>query len=704
MSVRTIVSATALLGLVAGHAMAQTNPPGTTGTTTVVVNARTPPVVHKADRTVYNLQDNTFAVTGSVSDVLSTLPSVYVDPRGGVTVHGATAQIYVDGKPAPAFRGNLAVALQAMPANTVAEIEVITNPGPEFRSDAHTIINLVTKKPHGQSPAGELTVNVGADAKYDQTLLGSFGVGKWTFNGSIGLRQDRNTYTEGQNRVSLDASGNPASQLVENEAASKHLDSTTLDGTTTYSATSNDSVSLAIDATSRLGERRMNDAFAISSPVTAAAAETDTTSYGPYHSGTLSLTGTYKHTDPTGGNFTLRGMHEEDDSFQDYRYDQVDLTPVAPNVLDRSADFQRALTDNLTGDYVRTPGTDTEFKSGFDVESARIQFYNLGSTIDAATGTETLDPAFTQRFLADDRMAAAYASYQAPLGKWLILGGLRVENMLTRLTDARADGYSQISDTFWSPSLFLSRNLTTDSKIRFSYSRHITRPQNQSLDPTPVFEDPNDVYQGNPNLKPSSEDSYEANYNLTTKPFSLDATAYYRDTANAFTDYAYAQTPKSNVLVWSTENAGRSQRSGLDFSLGFHPSKAVEINLSTDLYGSSMDAPYDGLNIHQAIGSYLTKAALTWQGTSEDNVQLNYQVWGPQLIAEGTQSGAQWLGVTYEHKLGAKLKVTASVFDVLDSVKYHETQRPPQFQDVASYFYPRRSAYIGLDYKFGAGK
>ena len=705
MGVRTIVSAGALLGFAASHAMAQTHPPSAAETATVVVNAKTPPVVHKTDRTVYNLQDNAVAVTGSVSDVLATLPSVYVDPRGGVSVRGAPVQIYIDGKPAPAFRGaNLATALKAMPANTVAQIEVITNPGPEFRSDAHTVINLVTRKSHGQSATGEVIVSAGSDARYNQTLLGSFGVGKWTFSGNIALRQYRYAYTEHAQRDSLDTSGSPVSQLLDNQAASRHQDATTLNGAATYSATDRDTLSLAVDIVSRFGEKRVNDAYAVADPLLAAPVDIDTLSNGPEHFINQSLTATYKHKDRAGGDFTLQAKHEEDDNLQDFRYDQINEIPASPDTLYRRTNYERYLIDGLTGDYARSLSTDTEFKSGFDVESNRGQFYNLGGNIDSATGAETLDPAFTQRFLADDRLAAAYVQYQAPVGKWLVQGGLRVENMLTRFTNARVSTYNRVADTFLSPSLFASRNLTTDSKIKFSYTRHITRPSSHWLDPTPETIDAYDVFEGNPNLKPSSEDSYEANYNYTAKPFSLDATAYYRNTAHDITEYLYPQSPTNNQIVWSYENAGRNQRDGLDLSLDFHPSKAFGITLSSDIYATSMAAPFEGLIVHQSIGSYLTMGTLTWQGTPADNLQLTYGVAGRQLVAEGTQSGAQWQVLSYSHTLSTKLKIVATAADVLNNSKSIETLRTPQFQEASSAFFPGPFITVGLDYKFGAGK
>ena len=117
-----------------------------------------------------------------------------------------------------------------------------------------------------------------------------------------------------------------------------------------------------------------------------------------------------------------------------------------------------------------------------------------------------------------------------------------------------------------------------------------------------------------------------------------------------------------------------------------------------------MAAPFEGLIVHQSIGSYLTMGTLTWQGTPADNLQLTYGVAGRQLVAEGTQSGAQWQVLSYSHTLSTKLKIVATAADVFNNSKSIETLRTPQFQEASSAFFPGPFITVGLDYKFGAGK
>ena len=697
-----------LIGVGCQPAMAQTSAPkpadmpapATGAPTTVVVSAKKAPVVHKIDRTVYNLQDNPLAETGSVSDILTTLPSVYVDPRGNVTVRGASVDIYVDGKPAPQFRGvNIATALQAMPANTVASIEVITNPGAEFRTSARTIINIVTRKTTAKPLSGDLIVNAGPDGRYNATLIASFGVGRWSFTGNAALGQYAWKSHQSSERDILDPAGGATSRLLEDEVTSQHMSAPVLNGAVTYTVSDADSLVLSAHINAWQSKMRHDN---LDTYLQTATSETDTQVHGLTQGKSRFLTGTYKHKETGDDGLTVQFTHSEYDNVDDARYDQINLVPTAPDSLYQRGVSARGQMDNLTGDYVHTLATDTQFKSGFDIESARNQNYVLATDIDTVSGAHTVDSGLTSRFLTDNRLLAGYIQYQAPLGKWLVQGGLRLEDELTRFTAARAAGYTEISDTELSPSLYLSRPLTADSKLKFSYSRHITRPSGDQLDAAVRQVDPQDLAVGNPLLTPSREDSFEANYNYTTKPISFDATAYFRDNQHTITPYTYYRDPGDLLMATTYENAGRGTRGGLDMSLDLHPSKTIGIDFSTDLYTTAMGAPARLAYIRQSIASYLTKATFSWQPASADNFQANYIVSGRSLIAEGTESGTQNFILSYSHKLTAKLKLTASVADLFNTGESTSVMHTPQLNLFVRSVFPGQYAFVGLDYKFGS--
>ena len=140
----------AVLALAASDAAGQQpSRPTSTQEETVVIETSRLPVQVLIDRRVYTLSDNLLTTFGTVSDVLSDIPSINVDPNGGITLRGDTSVlILVDGKPSALFSGaNPGATLQSLPAASIDRIEVLSTPPPQFQAaGAAGIINLVTRK------------------------------------------------------------------------------------------------------------------------------------------------------------------------------------------------------------------------------------------------------------------------------------------------------------------------------------------------------------------------------------------------------------------------------------------------------------------------------------------------------------------------------------------------------------------------------
>ncbi len=680
--------------------------PDAAPSTTVVVTAKAPPVVHKIDRTVYDVKNLPQAQAGTVADVLNTLPSVMVTHDGAVTVRGGSVQILVDGKASAALRGaSLAAALQSMPASTIDKIEVITNPGAEFRTDAATVINIVTKKNRGQKATGDLIVNTAVQAgRYNGTLSGSAGIGKWTFNGTLDLRQDKNNWANAFDRSALDpADGSVLSHMLANQTLLIHWRARSLDGGASYAAGDKDTLSLSGHLGTFRREQHSDNAIVFLDTAGHTLDDPTTLSSGTFRFDANALSGTWKHQGGRDGEtFTLLAKHEENDiaGDEDYHADQT-LPVVSSQVYSRLRN-ERDLTDELSGDYVLPLGTDTQFKAGFDIEKDQQQAYNLATDTDPSSGAVTLDPALTSRFLSDQVLSAAYVDYQHPLGKWLVEGGLRVENLTTRLGVARAALQSAAPDLEWSPSLYLSRELTPHQKIKFTYSRRVDRPAPLQLNASPIQVDAEDVTVGNPSLRPARTDSFEAGYDYTTRPVTFSGTAYVRDIHDQITSDSYFAHPGDTVLVSSFENAGKAERQGLDMSLDLHPSPKMAYSLSSDIYHVEQTALAGGAILRQSMVSHFTRATVTLTPTTADQIQVTGMLIGPNLTADGHTGIYSALSLAYTRKLTDRLKFVANYRNVLNTTHSIERDRTP---DLASYTRWRPhddTLYIGLDYKLGA--
>src|SRR6202043_1019663 len=116
------------------------------------------------DRKVYSVASDVQSTFGTLSDVLSVIPSVDVDPDGIVSLRGdSKVLILIDGKPSTQLSGPSAGQnLQTIPAKDIERIEVLTTPPAQFKAEgAAGVINIITHKQRRQGTSGSVQASLG---------------------------------------------------------------------------------------------------------------------------------------------------------------------------------------------------------------------------------------------------------------------------------------------------------------------------------------------------------------------------------------------------------------------------------------------------------------------------------------------------------------------------------------------------------------
>ncbi len=153
----------------------------------------------KVDKKVFNVEKNITTAGGSASDVLQNVPSVSVDASGNISLRGnSDVTILIDGKPASLLGGDVASALQSLPAASIDNVEVITNPSAKYDAQGTGgIINIITRKDQRFGLNGTATLGISTNDKYN----GNFGLnahkGKWNgfLNSSFRVNNTYNNVT-----------------------------------------------------------------------------------------------------------------------------------------------------------------------------------------------------------------------------------------------------------------------------------------------------------------------------------------------------------------------------------------------------------------------------------------------------------------------------------------------------------------------------
>ena len=172
-------------------------------------------MISKIDRKVFNVQKDIMAQTGTVIDMLQTIPSVTVDVDGNISLRGSqTVTVLINGRPS-VMAG--AANLDQMPASLIERIEVITNPSAKYRPDGTGgIINIILKKERKAGINGILGANVGNYDRYNTNIQLNYNTGNINLYGSYGFRQDYRVRSGELYSQTIDTSKNQSVYLWQN--------------------------------------------------------------------------------------------------------------------------------------------------------------------------------------------------------------------------------------------------------------------------------------------------------------------------------------------------------------------------------------------------------------------------------------------------------------------------------------------------------
>lgn len=114
----------------------------------VTVTAQKPLVKVDPDKIVYSIESDPDAQANNALDMLRKVPLITVDAEENITMNGqSNFKVLVNGKSSSMMSTNFKEALKSMPANSIKDIEVITNPSSKYDAEGvGGIINLITNK------------------------------------------------------------------------------------------------------------------------------------------------------------------------------------------------------------------------------------------------------------------------------------------------------------------------------------------------------------------------------------------------------------------------------------------------------------------------------------------------------------------------------------------------------------------------------
>ena len=656
------------------------------------------------DRRSYGVANDLQATSGSIGDALRNVPSVQVDVQGNVTLRGdPNVTIMIDGKPSTMFQGEgRGAALQALAADQIERVEVITNPSAAMDPDgAAGIINLVSKKTRRLGSSGSVRANLGAGDRWNAGVSGSRNDGKLTLSGDLSYRRDGQKYALDDRRQRLDPVTGAAAESRQTTRARNKMEMGFARLGADYDL--DDASRITVGATYH-GIRptaRGVDILENDSPGGALARVIARNTAIDEQRDNLDLGTTYRRTfSGEGHELVINASYEIGQARRDRDILTTSHIPTGPDAVELGDYENETRQTELKVDYTRPMPGDGKLKAGYALQYDDNTYRNLGRRGLALTPNLPVDPALTYRFFFEQAINAGYLTYQQPVGKVTVLAGLRLENTDLDVSLTTGGPLAAQNDYFRAyPSLHLSYGLSEGRQLTASYGMRIQRPSADDLNPFVIEINPLNFRRGNPQLEPQETHSFELGYQHRKSGQTYLATLYYRQSSKGITDVV-RPLPNGGYLT-TRENLNDSRAGGLELVANGRLTPRITYNVSGNASWSEIDASQLGFTGKRDGFALAGRGNINWQVTPKDFVQFNGFLNGRRLTAQGRQSGSGMLNIGYRRKIDDSLSVTVTAQDVLRTLKDVQILDTPTLQGRTRREFNQRAVFVGFTYTFG---
>lgn len=558
----------------------------------VTVVGQKPMIEQQADRMVVNVEGSILSTGNTALEVLEKSPGVVVDQDGNISLNGKQGvTIILDGKRTYLSGADIANMLKNMPSDALEQIELITNPSAKYDAAGSAgIINIKTKKGRNRGTHGNVTVgagygrfekvNSGLTFNHRQNKLNYFGSYNWGMNRSFQefnivreaiLGQEVNLFHH-QNYLLRNWQGHSYKAGVDYFIDKKNTLGLMINGS--FGAWDSDNTNEALHTIEGRGNERLISTLA----------DID----NGYRNTTMNL------------NY-LRTINKEgrelkfDLDYSNYRGSKNDF-------FNNSFRYYNSRTDSIFFLRSQSPSDINIWVAKLDytwpVAKSKVEMGAKASYVysdnDARIEKQenktgwTMWNKFTNDFIYQENITAAYANWSGTLEETTIMVGLRTEHTWYKGESMKHDSITSSQYISLFPSLFLKRPLNKKNSLGLSYSRRIDRPSYQDLNPFYSLLDVTTYSKGNPLLQPQFTHQVQLSHTFNNSVIT--------NLTYSLTDGPITEVIETEGLdaFQTTRNLGTRTNWNLAVSMPVPIAKWWEMQNNVSMYHNNYTGSYQG--------------------------------------------------------------------------------------------------------------
>lgn len=589
--------------------------------TGVTVSAQRPFIESKIDKTVVNVDASPTNAGATALEVLEKSPGIMVSNDGAISLRGkAGVIIMMDGKPTFLSPADLANLLRNLPASAIDQIEIMTNPSARYDASGNSgVINIKTKK--GRTAGFNGSIMTGFTTSYFKTGNTLYVIPKSQNSISFNYRKDKINFFGNYNPNVFRG----RSQL-EIHRTKLDIDKNVEGYNDVYTqfkfGNNNHTLKLGLDYYAD----KKNTFGVVLSGFTFSGHPTPTTVTSTHDEHYNLLSRMVSQTDNRikFRNFTANAnfRHQFDSAGKELTADLDYVVYDNTSRMMLTTDFysgagqpvgnQLILKGHLPSsiniwsvktDYVHPLKKNGRIEAG--AKSSFVSNDNLVSYV-RWDGTQWINDNRSNHFIYDENINAVYLNANRQFGRWALQGGLRLENTVAKGYQVTNDSTFKRNFTNLFPSAFVSYELDKSNKLTLSYSRRITRPNYQDLNPFIYFLDSLSYRKGNPFLLPQFTHNIELSHSYKGK---LITTLNYNTTDNVISQLV---KPDGDLLFLTSDNVARFRNVGISVTAPVPLTKWWNSNLFINVYNNHYEGVYENKPLDLSFTSFMINMTQTF--------------------------------------------------------------------------------------------
>lgn len=671
----------------------------------LAVTAQKPLIKVDVDKITYNLESDPESKVNNALEMMRKVPLLAVDGDDNVTLNGqSNFKVLVNGKSSSMMAKNFKDVLKSMPASSIKDIEIITNPSSKYEAEGiGGIINIITIKKTLNGYNG--SVNAGYDT-FGAANLGlylSAKINKIGFSGRYSRHENKRPdwHSSSVRENYLPAAENQYYMHTNNTRQESGY-SQSFSGEISY-----DIDSLNLITASFWGYEGNQSNNGLSTTIITNSEHLTNTYYEMLTSGAMSY-------GSISGNIDYQKTFKKPEKTFTLSY-KLDNNPFDNNIRSKTQNTinfdiyeQHSLSESFSREQTIQADYYDPLSEKHQIECGVKAIYrqNFGDSdyflFNTALNEMVLVPERSNELDYNQTIMGLYAGYVFKLDKFSLKSGLRAE-----ITWNDAISRSGTDTTFTNrlqnlvPYINLNYKFNPASSLKLSYTQRLYRPGIWHLNPYKDRTDPLMVYYGNPDLKSEIAHAYELGYNFFKPKFNLGITGTYSTSSNSIERIVFIDSDNKQNNTF--DNIGKDTRMGMNTYLSFRPNGKFNLNFNGGIYYSHLESTSMERNLSNKGFNYRTSlnARVTLWKDGAANVSGGY--YSPSVQLQGQSSGYIYnnIGLS-QHFLKRKLMLNLSLSNPLLKeyrFKYYNTS--PDFSFTSESFYPARSLRLNVSYNFG---